>query len=219
MRDQTVSQNFNLRDHNRDQFRLPAGSLAASSQSGAGFGRPNLPLAFVIGCSSLLGITVLLTSACGYRVAGRSSTGLPSQVRTIAVPTFQNQTFQFKIEQKLTAAVIHEFLTRTSYHIQSDPDGSDAIIQGMVTSITSGTIVFDPSSGRTTKALLTIGVRVSVLDAKTRKPIYDATDLSFREPYEVSTDSATYFAEDSPALDRLSRDVASSLVSTILENF
>ena len=161
----------------------------------------------------------LFLGACGYRAAGRATSGLPPQVRTIAVPAFQNQTFQFKIEQKLTAAVIHEFLTRTSYRIQSDTEGSDAILQGLVTYISSTPIVFDPSSGRTTKVLVSVGVRVSVLDTKTRKPIYNSTDLSFREPYEVSTDPATYFAEDSPALDRLSRDLASSLVSTIIESF
>ena len=214
-----MSQNLEPRDQNKDRRRIPAGIWLSLCQLRLGSRLPCSHRAFVTAYSSLLVMTVLLTSACGYRVAGRSASGLPPQVRTIAVPTFQNQTFQFKIEQKLTSAVIHEFLTRTSYHIQSDPEGSDAIIQGMVTSVTSGTIVFDPSSGRTTKVLMTVGVRVSVLDAKTRKPIYDSTDFSFREPYEVSTDPATYFAEDSPALDRLSRDVASSLVTTILENF
>jgi hypothetical protein len=161
----------------------------------------------------------LMSNACGYRVSGRAIAGLPPQVRTIAIPPFQNQTFQFKIDQKLTAAVIHEFLARTSYRIQSEPEGSDAILEGIVTSIASGTIVFDPASGRSTKVLVTVGVRVSILDTKTRQPLYAATNLLFREPYEVSTDPATYFAENSPALDRLSRDVASSIVSTIKENF
>ena len=164
-------------------------------------------------------VLALMMSACGYRVAGRAVSGLPPQVRIIAIPTFQNQTFQLKIEQKLTAAVIHEFLTRTSYRIQSDPEGSDAILEGIVTSYASGSIVYNTTTGQTTKVLITVGVRVSVLDSKTRKPIYGPNNLSFKEPYEVSTDPSTYFAENSPALDRLSRDVASSLVSTIKENF
>ena len=172
----------------------------------------------LVTCHSSL-LLALTTTACGYRAAGRTIPGLPPQARTIAIPAFQNRTFQLKIEQKLTAAVIHEFLTRTSYRIQSDPEGSDAILEGIVTSIASGSIVFDPNVGRTTKVLVTVGVRVSILDSKTRKPIYGPTDVTFREPYEVSIDPATYFAENSPALDRLSRDVASSLVSTIKENF
>ena len=179
-------------------------------------------LSLATGHSSLLlalMVLALMTSACGYRVAGRAVAGLPPRVRTIAIPIFQNQTFQLKIEQKLTAAVIHEFLTRTSYRIQSNSEGSDAILEGIVTSISSGSIVFDPSTGRSTKILVTVGVRVSILDSKTRQPIYGPTNLTFREPYEVSTDPETYFAENTPALARLSRDVASSLVSTIKENF
>jgi len=164
-------------------------------------------------------VLALMTSACGYRAARGAISGLPPQVRIIAIPTFQNQTFSLKIEQKLTAAVIHEFLTRTSYRIQSDPGDSDAILEGIVTSIVFGSIVYDPNTGRSTKVLVTVGVRVSVLDSKTRKPIYGPNNLTFKEPYEVSTDPATYFAENSPALDRLSHDVASSLVSTIKENF
>jgi len=166
-----------------------------------------------------LSLLLALMSACGYRVTGPAIAGLPPQAKTIAIPTFQNQTFQLKIEQKLTAAVIHEFLTRTSYRVQSDPEGSDAILEGIVTSIASGSIVYNPNTGQTTKVLIYVGVRVSLLDSKTRKPLYGPTNLNFKEPYEVSTDPATYFAENSPALDRLSRDVASSLVSTITENF
>ena len=162
--------------------------------------------------------TMIAGAGCGYRAGGHLASTIPN-VHTIAIPTFENQTFQFKIEQTLTAAVIHEFLSRTSYRVQSSTDGSDAILQGIVTSVSSGPIVFDPASGRTTKVLLTVGVRVSLVDSKTLKAIRDSAELSFREPYDVSTDPATYFSENGPAMQRLSREVAASVVSTIVENF
>jgi outer membrane lipopolysaccharide assembly protein LptE/RlpB len=160
----------------------------------------------------------LIATACGYRVAGRTSASLPN-VRTIAIPTFQNQTFQFKIEQDLTAAVVHEFLTRTAYRVQSDTDGSDLTLQGSVTSISSGPIVFDPNTGRTARVLLTVGVRFSIIDTKTGAPLREATDLIFREPYELGANTRTYVPEDAPALQRISRDIAASLVSTVIESF
>jgi hypothetical protein len=163
-------------------------------------------------------LSVLVTAGCGYR-AGTHSALLPPNVRTIAVPTFQNQTFRFKIEQTLTSAVIHEFNARTRYRVQSGTDGSDVILKGTVTSISSGPIVFDPGSGRTTKVLLTVGVRVSMTDSKTGKALLEPSDVVFREPYEVSTDPATYFAENEPALDRLSRAVASNIVTTVIQSF
>jgi len=132
---------------------------------------------------------------------------------------FQNQTGQFRLEQALTAAVVHEFLAHTSYRVQANPEGSDAIVHGTVLSISSGPIVFEPATGQTTKVLLTVGVRISVTDSKTGKPLIDSTDVTFREPYEVSTNPATYFAENAPALERLSREVAASVVTTIVQNF
>ena len=170
---------------------------------------------------NVLVVTVLAALAmggCGYRAGSHSAALLPN-VRTIAVPTFENQTFRFKIEQTLTEAVMHEFLARTRYRVQSGTEGSDAVLEGIVTSITSGPIVFDPKTGRTNRVLMTVGVRVSLLDSRTRKPILEPTDLSFREPYEVSPDPETYFAENGPALQRLSRNLAATVVSAIIENF
>lgn len=167
-----------------------------------------------VGAIALLAL--LLASACGYRLAGRSAPAFPQSLRTIAVPAFQNQTFQFKIEQKLTAAVMEEFLSRTSYRVQSETEGSDAVLEGMVTAIYSSPIVYDPSSGRTTEVLMNVSLRVRLVEITTGQVLYEANDLLFRESYEVSTDPNVYFGENQAALERLSRDVAATLVATIL---
>ena len=168
---------------------------------------------------SAAALSLLLAAACGYRVAVSGTPGLPPSIQTIAIPPFQNETFRFKIEQTLTQAVFQEFLTRASYRIQSQEAGSDAILKGTITAIYSSPIVFDPSSGRTTEVLLTVSLRVVLLDTRTQETIYEASDFVYREPYEVSTDAASYIEESQPALERLSRQVAVSLVSTIIENF
>jgi hypothetical protein len=43
--------------------------------------------------------------------------------------------------------------------------------------------------------------------------------MEFRERYELSVDPKAYFDESEPALQRMSRDTAQSVVSAILENF
>lgn len=134
----------------------------------------------------------------------------------MAIPAFQNETFEFKIEQKLTAAVMEEFLSRTSYRVQSHEEGSDAVLRGMVTAIYSGPIVFDPNSGRTTEVLINVGLRVKLVETTTGRILYEANDWVFRETYEISADPSRYFEESPAALDRLSRDVAATLVSTLL---
>jgi hypothetical protein len=41
----------------------------------------------------------------------------------------------------------------------------------------------------------------------------------FHEQYEISSDLTSFFQEDSPAVDRLSRDFARTLVANILEAY
>ena len=67
-------------------------------------------------CVGLLALAVLAFSGCGYHTAGHAVT-LPSNIQTIAIPAFVNQTQTYQIEQKLTAAVVRELVTRTRYHI------------------------------------------------------------------------------------------------------
>jgi outer membrane lipopolysaccharide assembly protein LptE/RlpB len=166
------------------------------------------------------GLIVLLTgAACGYHIAGETSRVLPPSIRTIAVPPFENQILTFKIEQNLSAAVIHEFLSRTRYRVQSATEGSDATLIGSITSMYSSPVLFDSSTGRTSEVLLTVGLRIKLVSNADGKTLFEANDWTYRESYQISQDPATYFGENEPALERLSRNVAASLVSAVMEGF
>jgi hypothetical protein len=166
---------------------------------------------------AILPIVLLCTSiACGYRSSGGSSRALPASVRVIAVPPFENETLQFKIEQLLSAAVTRELVSRTAYSVQSSPEGADAVLSGVVTNLYSSPVGFDPSSGRTTEVLLTVALRVR-LTSSAQVPLFEAEDWVFREPYQISQDPATYFGENQSAMERLSRQIAASLVSALME--
>ena len=155
---------------------------------------------------------------CGYRVGGKGS-ALPATMHTIAVPAFVNKTHSYRMEQRLTGAVIHEFLARTAYHVVSDPVAADAVLHGEVTSIESVVAVYDTISGRATAMLITVHMKVWLEDSDGKTELYRNNDFVFRQPYEISTDVASFFDEQNPALDRLSADFARTLVSAILEKF
>jgi len=57
------------------------------------------------------------------------------------------------------------------------------------------------------------------LQEKDGKVLYQNPSYLFREQYEVSRDPNSFFEEDTPALQRLSRDFAQTLVSNLLEGF
>lgn len=168
----------------------------------------------------LLAVIVLFvfTLGCGYHTAGHAVT-LPESVRTIAIPAFVNQTQTFKIEQLLTAAVVREMILRTHYHVVSQvTEDADATLHGTVLSTYTTPLTYDSKTGRAASLLVVISVKVSLLDRQ-GKVLYQNPSYLFREQYEVSRDLNSFFEEDSPAFQRLSRDFAQTLVSNILEGF
>ena len=158
-----------------------------------------------------------LAIGCGYHTAGHVTT-IPDTVRSIAVPAFINQTHTYKIEQMLTSAVVREMVTRTRYHIISNSDDADAILKGIVLSTYTTPMTYDSKTGRAASVLVVISLDVSLTD-KQGGVLYRNPAYLFREQYEVSRDPNSFFEEDTPAYQRLSRDFAQTLVSNILEGF
>lgn len=171
------------------------------------------------GFSSILCIIagVLAASGCGYRVVGRANT-LPAGAHTIAIPAFTNRTTTYRIEQILTEAVVREFISRTKYRVVAESDGADLSLQGEVTGLSSSAVLFDPTTGRATTVLVTVNLRVALQD-RAGKVLYQNNNFVFRQPYEISIDIPSFFQEEGPALDRMSRDFAAQLVSDVVENF
>lgn len=163
-------------------------------------------------------ILCLAGIGCGYHTAGHTTT-IPQNVNTIAIPSFVNETQTYKIEQRLTAAVIREMVTRTHYHVVNEAsDDADATLRGTVLATYTTPLTYDSQTGRAASVLVVVNVKVQMTDQK-GKILYENPSYLFREQYQVSSDLNSFFQEDSPAFDRLSRDFAQTLVSNILEGF
>src|ERR1700689_1045995 len=163
-------------------------------------------------------VAPLVAVGCGYHVAGHASQ-LPSDWSDIAVPAFKNDTTTYRIEQRMTEAVIREFITRTKYRVVQDPKSSDGVLHGEVISIETDPVLFQATTGEVTTMLVIVHTKVELIDNKTEKVVYKNDDMVFRDEYQIATDVKSFFQEQDPALDRMSRDLASHLVSNVLENF
>lgn len=161
-------------------------------------------------------LVCLVLSGCGYHATGRGS--LPPSVHSIAVPAFANQTRTYKVDQLLTTAVVREFVTRTNYRIINNPDEADAVLKGTVTSAYVAPLTFDPTTGRISSALVTVNMHVSLADRR-GKVLYENGHYVFRQQYQVSREISSFFEEESPAVERLSRDFARTLVDDVLEAY
>ena len=171
-------------------------------------------------CSAALLLTLLslILSSCGYHTAGKANV-LPDHVKTIAIPAFVNETQTYKLEQMLTGAVVREFTTRANYRIVSSADtGADATLRGVVLSATTAPSNYDSTNGKVATVLVTVNMKVALTDRE-GKVLFVNEAYQFREQYQISQGLSSFFQEDSPALERLSRDFAHTLVSNILEGF
>lgn len=157
-------------------------------------------------------------TGCGYHVSGRTDV-LPKTIKTIAVPAFGNISTRYKLSELLSAAVTREFISRTRYRIVTDPNQADAELSGTVVNFVAFPLTFDPRTNRAAAVQAIVILRVTLRERSTGTLIFNRPSMEFRQHYEISVDPKAYFDESSPAMDRLSRDVARSVVSAILENF
>lgn len=175
-------------------------------------------LADLCACCALLLASALLLAGCGYHTAGHA-VNLPTSVHTIAVPTFVNKTQSYRVEQILTAAVVREFNTRTQYRVVSSPGpGADATLRATVLQTGGYPVTYDSVTGRASSGLVAVTVQVSLVD-KQGRVLFDNPSYTFREQYQISRELSSFFDEETPALDRMARDFARTLVSNILEAF
>ena len=166
----------------------------------------------------MLMLVPLLISSCGYHIAGHNSS-LPQTIHVIAVPALENKTTSYRIEQKLTAATVHEFLAKTSYRVVSIPEEGDAVLRGKVLSLEAVPLLFDTTTGRATTMLVTVKCEVTFTETATQKVLYHTDSFIFRNQYEISTDLKSFFEEQDPSLDRLAQDFATHLVAAVIENY
>lgn len=173
-------------------------------------------LAAMIGV--LVGTAMLLTG-CGYHTSGHA-VRLPANLHTIYIPMFENTTQTFRVEQVMTAAVVQEMRSRTNFHVEtSNPeDTADATLKGVVNYTSNSPLTYDSVTGRISSSLITVGMKVSLVD-KSGKVLWENLNYTYREQYQVSRDTSSFFDESNPAFLRVARDFAKSLVSNILEAY
>ncbi len=160
----------------------------------------------------------VVAAGCGYHVGGQASR-LPGTLETLAIPAFVNRTSWMRLEQRLTGAVVQEFIQRTGYQVTGTSEGADAVLNGTILAATTVPVLFDPNTGRASAVQVTVTLAVELRGAEGSQVLYANPDYVFHEQYEITGDIESFFEERDPALDRLARDFAAALTSAVLENF
>ncbi len=153
-----------------------------------------------------------------YKPVGRGD-ALPKHIHTLAIPAFQNPSLRFKVEQRFTSAMVDEAIRRArSLHVVSTTEGADAVMLGTIKSFVWRPVLLD-DFGRARIFEITITIGLTVRDQTKNKVLFDNQNYVFRGEYEISGDPQTFFNEEGPGVDRIARDFARSVMTTILEGF
>jgi len=114
---------------------------------------------------------------------------------------------------------VREFNARTQYRVIHEAKGdADAVLKATVLSASATPLAYDSQTGRAASALITVSIQVRLTDRQ-GKVLFENPSYLFHDQYELSRDLPSFFQEDSPAVDRLSRDFAHTLVANILEAY
>jgi hypothetical protein len=141
---------------------------------------------------------------------------LPSRIKTVAVPAFQNSALRYKVQSRFTAAVINELVHRgRGLRVQGDREGADAVIEGIIKTFNFAGVLLD-DKGRARIFEVTIVAAVTVRDQTENRVLYDNQNFIFRGEYEFANDPRNFFNEEDPAVHRMARSFAESIVSTLI---
>lgn len=167
--------------------------------------------------------TLVSATGCGYALAGRGSF-LPAYIRTVAIPRLENRTTFFQVEQVLTEKVRTEFIGRGKYVVIPEAAGGDAVLTGEILSIAVQPTGFTDQQ-LASRYLFTLLMKVTFTDARTNEVLWSNEGLTFREEYELQTrgttnlEGATFLDQERSTFDRISSDIARTVVTAILEAF
>lgn len=166
----------------------------------------------------LLSVFVLTVSGftdCYKPVTG---TGLPKDIKTIAVPAFKFEAkgIRYRVESRFTEAVTREIIRRGSgLKVQGSLEGADAVVEGNIRDFAFSGVLLD-REGRARVYEVVITSAVTIRDLRANKILYDNQNFIFRDSFEFSDDPRSFFNEEDPAVERMARAFAESVVSTIV---
>ncbi len=131
-----------------------------------------------------LAIAALAAASCAYTT---STALLPSHLKTVAVPVFENGTTEYTLEQDVTEAVIARFVADNHLKVV-DERSAHAVIKGRITTYRNAVFGFSQAA-QAQEYRVTLGVSVTFKDQVKNREMWSAPDM-------VKT--ANYYVVDTP---------------------
>ena len=116
---------------------------------------------------------------CGYTL----SSVLPAHIKTIAIPTFANNTVEHGLADDVTQALIDGFLADKKLRLERERD-ADSVLRGTVLAYRNRVYAYDPNEVATQYEILLI-VQVTYRDVVRNRDLWKENEMIVRTTYHV----------------------------------
>ena len=140
------------------------------------------------GRARTLGVALAALAVAAASCAYTTSTALlPSHLKTVAVPVFENGTTEYTLEQDVTDAIIARFVADNHLKVV-DQGSAHAIVKGRITSYRNAVFGFSQTA-QAQEYRVTLGISVTFKDQVKNRELWSEPDM-------VKT--ANYYVVDTP---------------------
>jgi hypothetical protein len=142
----------------------------------------------------------------------------------VGIPTLENRSTFFQVEDILTEKIRAEFIGRGKYTVTPEEAGADALLTGEVLSISVVPVGINENQ-LASRYLFTVALKMEFTEIRTQDVIWQNDALVFRGEYDlqgaagVQIVGETFLDQQRSSVDRIATDVARTIVTAILEAF
>jgi hypothetical protein len=120
-----------------------------------------------------------MTAGCGYTV----SSVLPAHIKTIAIPTFGNETVQNGLADEVTQALTEGFLNDRHLRIERERD-ADSVLRGTIVGYRNRVYAYNAQEIATEYEIIMV-VKISYRDLIKNRDLWSDDGLMIRTTYNV----------------------------------
>ena len=133
-------------------------------------------------CTRLLLLgAVFVLGSCGYST---SPALLPSHLKTVGIPVFENEISEYTLEQEITNAVVQAFVTDNHLKVV-DERSAQSVIKGKITAYRNAVFGISAGTARAQEYRVTITVAVVFKDVVKNRELW-SDDLTKTANYYVT---------------------------------
>ncbi|CAO0820300.1 LPS-assembly lipoprotein [Desulfarculales bacterium] len=164
----------------------------------------------------LVALAAIALTACGYNLRGKQN-NLPSDVRAIAIPVFENQTGELRIERVFTDETIFQFTRSQMLRVVSE-DQSDVLLKGIIKKVEAEDVSLTRGS-TSLQRRITITVAAQLVRCNNGDILWENRGLAKNRTFNIvgTVQASDQFKQ--VAITELAKDLAQSLHDGVLENF